>query len=63
MTSTDGNTYNSKLGPNQTQQIIQFAVRKPVGNADSIVDEDLEIETSRAQNVLLTGESHRDEVT
>lgn len=34
-----GQSSQSKLDPSQTQQMIQFAVRKPFQNADSITQE------------------------
>lgn len=53
-----GQTANSKLDPNQTQQMIRFAVRKPAANANSIVDEGLGIVGLSGANVLLVNLVH-----
>ncbi|KAK3367285.1 RNA interference and gene silencing protein [Lasiosphaeria ovina] len=48
-----GQSANSKLDPNQAQQMIKFAVRKPAANANSIVDEGLRIVGLSGANFLL----------
>ncbi|KAK4442952.1 ribonuclease H-like domain-containing protein [Podospora aff. communis PSN243] len=48
-----GQSASSKLDPNQTQQMIRFAVRKPGANANSIAQEGLGLVGLSDTNVLL----------
>jgi eukaryotic translation initiation factor 2C len=54
-----GQPSNTKLTPSQTQQMIKFAVRKPIQNAQSIVASGprlLGLQSS--ENTTLVGRSH-----
>jgi len=54
-----GQSANSKLDPDQTKEMIRFAVRTPADNANSIVNQGLNIIGLSSTNVLLVTISRR----
>jgi hypothetical protein len=52
-----GQPANTKLSPNQTANMITFAVRSPGANADSIVNEGAQVLGMKPINATLVSDS------